>query len=89
MRGDKKSTEAIKVGSILQVDPKAELGTAKGGELAIVAVKHSWGVDARVASIEGTVPLSWQHVEPTGGVMVWAPDGTRFTPEGPGIAHHP
>lgn len=89
MRAEKEFTDPIKKGSIVQVDPKAELGFLAAGGLAIVVAKHAWGVDVNIiVGTHGTRALTWQHIEPTGGTLVWEEDGTRLVPEQQ-RKHHP
>lgn len=90
MRADKEATKDIKPGSILQVDPAAQLGFEAAGHLAIVVDKDGSGVHVRIPAVsaEGTRRLTWASVEPTGGSIVWGEDGARFkAPET--LKHHP
>lgn len=77
MRGTKEVRDAMKPGDILQVDPKAELGPVMAGKLVIVQRVQSWGVDAELPGTVGAFPLTWQHVELTGGSVVWDVTGQK------------
>lgn len=87
MRKDAKVIEDVVPGSILQVNPKAELAEGDG-QLCVVVDKQTWGVHARLPS-GNVVTIAWQHVEKTGGRMVFAADGTRLRPEEGATRHHP
>lgn len=80
MRQDPDIIKTITKGSIVQIDPAAELGFEGAGSFAVVAARHTWGVDAYIVGQLGTRNLSWPVIEPTGGMLVWEEDGTRVKP---------
>lgn len=88
MRQDPDIIKTLRKGSIVQIDPAAELGFEGAGCFAVVVNRHTWGVDANIVGQEGTRPLSWPAIEPTGGVLVWEKDGTRVKPQEE-LRHHP
>ena len=88
MKADKKSTEIILIGSIVQVGPKAGHPAGIDGMIGIVAAKHSWGVSLAVQGIPGTAAVSYALLEPTGGRVVWS-DGDRVEAVDPAPTNHP
>lgn len=97
MQSTTEATKDVGIGSILQVSPDGDLPPGLAPEtnpidkrhlqLGIVREKHAWGV--RIVLADNTViPLAWEHVEPTGGRIIWGPDGKRVAPLPPGIKHH-
>lgn len=87
MRAGKTDTKHIGPGRIMHINPAAELASGNG-QIAIVTNKHTWGCDVSLPD-GNVVPVAWQHLEDTGGTVVWAPDGQRFTPPAPALTHHP
>lgn len=83
MRADKESTKDVTINSIMQIVPTAD---QFGGELVVVAEKHSWG--CVVVREREARRINWAHLEPTGGSIVFDAGGKRVAPEAPGIKHH-
>lgn len=89
MLGTVEVRERLKPGTILQVNPAANLAEGNGCLVVVTAVR-SWGVDAMVnGRAEKIIPIAWQHVEETGGAVVWDASGGRVKEAPPTVRHHP
>ena len=87
MKADKKSTDRVQIGSIVQVSPTS--GTDWAGRCGAVVEKLSWGAKVHFGLHDGSAPIAWDALEPTGGVAVWDQMGQPFKkPEEP-LRHHP
>ena len=85
MREDLHLIDEIKPGSIMQITPDEDHGSRL--QLLVVTKIETWGVRGDLSS-GGNVGRPWSLVEPTGGVIVFGPDGNRFEPPAPTVKHH-
>lgn len=86
MKDDKASTDAIRLGSIVQISPKDDHGCSMF--LGVVTNKESHGVQIRLHG-GALTSRTWNLIEPTGGMEIFRPDGARWNPDAPSSKHHP
>ncbi len=85
MRDDPHLIEEIKVGSIVQIAPEEDHGARL--QLMVVSKLETWGIRGTLPN-GGEVGRPWSLIEPTGGQIVFGPDGKRFIPPPPTVKHH-
>jgi len=90
MRDTPESKERIRTGSIVQITPEHH-DKALQGALGVVTNKDSWGVSLRMHG-GAVISMTWNLIEPTGGMEIFRPDGARWDPDAPSdlpVRHHP
>lgn len=88
MKSDKESTKVVELGSIMQVNPKAGLGNEHDGDLGVVQELRTHG--AKLQFHAGDIwDVAWDHIEPTGGKVIWNQDGKRMREPKAAPMHHP
>lgn len=78
------STDRVQINSIVQVAPSVDQFP---GALGAVIDKHSWGCNVNLNGQSHAI--AWQHMEPTGGMLVFDADGKPLRNLATPLSHHP